>query len=76
MRRKKKEMGRPGPAFPPRIDATAEEIAHAVLNAGRPGRTLQARDYFCADCGRQVAYPETLYNDGRCEGCHRGAVSL
>ena len=71
MPRKKKERGRPmALKYPPRIDATPEEIAHAVLNAGRPKGPVKAREYHCADCGREVNYPETLYRDGRCEGCH------
>ena len=27
-------------------------------------------EYRCATCHREVHYPETLYNDGRCEECH------
>ena len=76
MPRKKKEMGRPMERkYPPRIDATPEEIAHVVLNAGRPKGPVKARDYFCVDCERQVAYPETLYRDGRCENCHKAPAS-
>ena len=75
MPRQKKEMGRPiERMYPPRIDATPEEIAHVVMNAGRPRGRIAERDYFCVDCERQVAYPETLYRDGRCEECHRAAV--
>ena len=75
MPRKKKEMGRPmEQGYPPRIDATPEQIAHRVLNAGRPKGKVKARNYRCADCGRRVAYPETLYNDGRCEECHAAVV--
>ena len=75
MPRKKKEMGRPMERkYPPRIDATAEEIAHVVLNAGRPMGPVEAREYNCMDCGRAVYYPETLYRDGRCEGCRKAAV--
>ena len=56
--------------YPPRIDATAEQIARRVLNAGRPKRGVRERNYGCADCGRPVAYPETLHDDGRCSECH------
>jgi len=70
MPRAKKERGRPAKPLPPRIDASAEEIAHVVLNAGRPKGPIDARDYHCVECGRQVAYPETLYNDYKCAGCH------
>ena len=31
--------------------------------------------YQCAVCEREVAYPETLYRDGRCENCHNTLVS-
>ncbi len=74
MARGRKPMGRPARLLPPLIDATPEELAHAVLNAGRPKGPVVARDYFCVDCARQVAYPETLYNDGRCEECHAAAT--
>ena len=76
MPRKKKERGRPMTLrYAPRIDATPEQIAHRVLNAGRPKGKVAAREYRCVDCGREVNYPETLYNDGRCEGCHAAAVA-
>ena len=74
MPRKKKERGRPMKRlYPPRIDAAPETIAHIVLNAKRPARFGDApkrTEYRCRDCDRQVAYPETLYEDGRCESCH------
>ena len=74
MTRRPKERGRPmESAYPPRIDATPEQIAHQVLNAGRPRRGVKGRDYGCADCGRSVAYPETLHDDGRCSKCHAAA---
>ncbi len=56
--------------LPPRIDVTPEELAHVVLNAGRPIGPVSGREYFCVECDRQVAYPETLYQDGKCEQCH------
>ena len=68
---RKKQMGRPGRPYPPRIDATPEEIAHVVLNVGRPKGPVKAMDYCCIDCERLVTYPETLYRDGRCEKCHK-----
>ena len=72
---RKKTMGRPSTkALPPKIDATPEEVAHVVLNAGRPKGPVQDRRYHCADCKRQVAFPETLYNDNRCESCHKAAT--
>ena len=69
--KRKNPVGRPPNPLPPRIDATAEEIAHVVLNAGRPKGPVAGRDYHCADCGKQVVWPDILYDDGRCEGCHR-----
>ncbi len=74
-----KERGRPGRKYPPRIDATAEQLAKAMLSLPpdhqweymKPGADTA---YRCAACGREVSYPETLYNDGRCEGCHAAAV--
>ena len=76
-KRKKKERGRPlKRKFPPRVDAMAEEIARAMFalpadhqweypNAGPEGAV-----YRCADCKREVRYPDTLYRDGRCDACH------
>ena len=62
--------------YPPRVDATAEEIAQAMLTApvktkwdymkAGPGGPV----YRCKDCQRKVNYPDTLYRDGRCESCH------
>ena len=73
-RRKKKAIGRPSKkVLPPRIDATPEQIAQVVLNAGRPQRIVSGTLYYCRDCKRQVAFPETLYNDNRCESCHKAA---
>ena len=75
MPRKKKEMGRPARGLPPRIDATAEEIAQKFLRAAPPGPPLDTtRVYRCADCQRAVYYPETLYRDGRCEDCRKAQV--
>ena len=66
----KKPRGRPmEKGYPPRIDATPEEIARTVLNGGRPKARVKSQDYRCCGCGREVHYPETLYRDGRCEGC-------
>jgi hypothetical protein len=64
--------GRPARKYPPRIDATPEEIARTVLNSGRPKARVKSQDYRCCGCGREVHYPETLYRDGRCPECHRG----
>ena len=58
------------PPLPPRIDASPEAIANVVLNAYRPFGTASGKAYYCVDCERQVSYPETLYQDGRCEQCH------
>ena len=72
MPRKKKPMGRPYTrTLPPRIAAASpEKVAHHVLNAGRPRGPVDNKLFFCADCKRQVAFPETLYDDGRCEECY------
>ena len=31
---------------------------------------VSGRGYYCQDCKREVAYPEAIYNDNRCEQCH------
>ena len=76
-KREKKERGRPmKKRYPPRIDATAEEIAQAVfaLPAGRKWEYMEAGPdgtvYRCTDCEREVHYPDTLYRGGRCGPCH------
>ena len=66
----KKPVGRPmEKGYPPRIDATPEELASVVLNGGRPKESVKGLVYRCTGCRREVSYPETLYRDGRCEGC-------
>ena len=55
--------------LPPRIDASPEEIARAFFRSTPVARTAK-REYRCEDCGRQVCYPETLYDDGKCPDCH------
>ena len=70
----KKDRGRPMKRkYPPRVDATAEEMAQAMfaLPADRDWEYLESEpEYRCTDCNREVSYPETLYMDGRCESCH------
>ncbi len=77
MPRKKKERGRPARPLPPRIDATAEEIAEKVLRA-KPSRRFDAPparlEYHCGKCERLVAYPEILYRDGFREACHASTL--
>ena len=76
--RRKKERGRPSRPLPPKIDASPERIAGVVLNAKRSPRFGDAptrAEYRCQDCDRQVNYPETLHEDGRCEQCHAAASS-
>ena len=77
MPRKRKELGRPARPLPPRVDATAEDMAQAMFavpadhqwkypNAGPEGPV-----YRCVDCGEAVYYPDTLYRDGRCKACKK-----
>ena len=77
-RRRKKEQGRPMELrYPPRIDAPPEVIANVVLNAKpRPPRFGSGKptEYRCKDCDRDVSYPDTLYQDGRCKSCHTAHV--
>ena len=69
MPRKRKERGRPARPLPPRIDATAEEIAQVFLRTPPPGPEIdESRVYRCLDCGLEVHYPDILYQDGRCSG--------
>ena len=64
----KKELGRPGPKYPPRIDATPEEIAEAFFRV--PGDTkIEEREYRCRTCGVVVHYPQVLDRSGGCSEC-------
>ena len=73
MARKKKEIGRPVRGYPPRVDATPEQIANRVLNAGRRKSPYAQRTYRCKDCRESIYYPDTLHEDGRCSKCHKEA---
>ena len=67
MARKRKELGRPARPFPPRVDATPEEIAQVFMRTSALGSEVdETRVYHCLDCGREVHHPEILYRDGRC----------
>ena len=66
--------GRPSRPLPPRIDATPEGMARAMFALPADHQWEYERnggaEYRCVDCGREVNYPETLYNDDRCDECH------
>ena len=68
--RPKRARGRPmTKGYPPRIDATPEELAQAMFRAP-PNLPIDTEKlYRCVECGREVNYPETLYRDNRCDGC-------
>ena len=74
MPRRKKERGRPlKNLYPPRIDATAEEIAQAMFAMPQDHKWKYQEiepEYRCVDCKKAVHYPATLYRDGRCGPCH------
>ena len=70
MPRKKKERGRPPVRkYPPRTDATVDELVAAFFKSGPLATGGEPREYHCAACGRGVYYPEILYRDGRCADC-------
>ena len=74
-----RERGRPARPLPPRIDATPESMAQAMFRLPADYEWQYAKDggavYRCVECGREVAYLETLYNDDRCDECHAAAVN-
>ena len=71
MSRKKEERGRPVRGYPPRIDATPDQLAEVLLRVGRPTEPIDdSKVYRCVVCKRDVYYPDTLYNDGGCPECH------
>ena len=61
--------GRPGRPLPPRIDASPDDIATAILTTPPSVVSTIEKTYTCASCDRVVSYPETLYGD-LCEDCH------
>lgn len=74
MARAKKQRGRPARRLPPRTEATVDELVEAFFK-GKPDTVIsEPKDYRCVDCQREVYYPEILYRDGRCEGCHKTPV--
>lgn len=68
--------GRPARPLPPRIDASADELAERMMRTlpigeRRPKLVINPdADYHCVVCARPVYYPEILYRDGKCEECH------
>ena len=63
--------------YPPRIDATAEEMAQAMFSLPANHKWQYEREepvYRCQDCDREVYYPKTLYRDGKCVDCHAVTV--
>ena len=75
----KKPMGRPARLYPPRTDATVDELVGAMFSLSPAQseairKNSQEREYRCVDCKRLVCYPETFYNDHRCESCHQATA--
>ena len=71
--KKKKDRGRPlKNNYPPRIDATPEELVRSFFAVpASKGDDMKAKEvYHCSDCGRAVHYPETLYEGNLCQECH------
>ena len=77
-KREKKERGRPlKKRYPPRVDATPEDMAQAMFSLPADHKWEYQEnepEYRCVDCKQAVHYPDTLYQDGRCESCH--AISV
>ena len=70
MVKRKKALGRPmEKRYPPKIDATPEEIAQAMFRASLDTVVDTDKVYRCEGCAREVNYPEVLYRDGRCGEC-------
>ena len=69
-RAKKPEKGRPlGHKYPPKIDASPEQIAQRFFRRRPDDDDLVMKAYRCAQCKREVAYPETLFEGGLCAEC-------
>ena len=72
----RKRIKWPGPRMepPPLTDMMPEELAQEMFKIKGPLPELtEVPKYSCIDCKRRVRYPETLYQDGRCEQCHEAA---
>ena len=70
MPRKKSEKGRPlGHKYPPKIDASPEQIAQVFFRKRPLDDGLVIKEYRCAQCKREVAYPETLSEGELCSEC-------
>ena len=76
MPRPKKERGRPmQKGYPPRIDATPEQIAEAFFRFPVGQDHLEEeREYQCGECGEAVKYPAVLNWAGRCSGCAQAST--
>ena len=69
----KASRGRPPKQYPPKVDASAEDIAKAMfrLSQGHQWAYLEEEpEDKCVRCGKPVHYPDTRYQDGTCAGCH------
>lgn len=70
MPRPKKPRGRPTKnLLPPKIDATPEQIAQTFFRKRPLDDGLVIKAYRCAQCEREVHYPETLFEGGLCAEC-------
>lgn len=74
-RTKGRRTGRPAiRLLPPRVDATPEEMARAIMNTPPKKEWQYEQDggtvYRCKLCGKEVYYPDVLYRDDTCASCH------
>ena len=54
------------------MDITPEQLTHKVLGSGKPDQKgPEGKAYCCISCGKEVAYPDTLFDDGKCQQCHQ-----
>ena len=69
----KKSRGRPPKRYPPKVDVSAEDIAKAIFSLPQGHQWAyreEEPEYKCVCCDKPVHYPDTLYQDGTCAGCH------
>ena len=71
--------GRTGRPLPPKIDATMEKMAKAMFAMPADHEWQyekgEGKVYQCEACERVVSFPETLYQDGKCEDCHNAQAT-
>ena len=63
--------------YPPRVDATPEEIAQLMFQLPHDHQwkyETEPPEYKCEACGKAVHYPDVLHREGLCQGCRATSI--